>query len=100
MKRSRYDTSRNYGWLKELLDAGLEVVCFVDYKVDGMAFRDVCKAEYREGSRPEYSKYVLFARGIEYASWNPSMAKEFEKYPQSFEDMMQKHNVEYINIDQ
>lgn len=99
MKRNRYKLSRNYKWLKKLLDAGLDVVCFVDYKCDGMLFRDVCMARFEPREDKDFEHYSLGVRGIEYLRFTPSNTK-YEHYPKSFEVMMRLHNVEFIEIEQ
>jgi len=62
-----YKTSRDMKRLKELLDAGYEVVCFYTYDFargkDPMPLMttDVCTARYNEAG--EYSSYTLSCRG-------------------------------------
>ena len=88
-----YNFSRDYDRLQELLDGGRKVICLADYKVDGLAFRDICT-----GIKTE-SYYVFHARGIEYCRFYPEYYKRYpEKYPKTFAEMVGKHNIEFLDI--
>ena len=88
-----YKTSRDYSRLKQLLDEGMGIVCFVAYITawrapDDPPIRDVCKAmKTGEGD------YELFSRGVGYASyWS-----KYHKF--TFEKLMEECNVEFIEPD-
>ena len=89
---SDYKFIKDYDRLKELLDGGTTVICLVDYKVDGLAFRDICKGVKKEGY------YSFYARGIEYCRFYPNYYKRYpEKYQKTFAEMMEKHNIEFLD---
>ena len=91
--RNRYRLSRDYRRLRALLDEGVLIVCFADHKADGILYRDVCQAWYSQRRKPAFSRYVFMARGIEYCGWNPSVSQV------SFEEMMERHGIEFIDPD-
>ena len=93
-----YKTSRDYKRLKELLERGCQVVCFVTYDCNEnrkgredyheLIMTDICYGSYENGW------YHFMARGIEYATyWS-----EMRRY-KSFEEMCEKNNIEYIEPD-
>ncbi len=85
-----YKTSKDYKRLKELLDAGYEVVCFTTYDFgDGDYVTDICKA-INYGDR-----YQISARGIEYTSYWPGMYRF-----SSFEDACKNSDIEFIDINE
>ena len=86
MTKVCYNTSRDYKRLKELLDAGKEVVCFTTYDWgDGNDITDVCKASAHDG------RYQIAARGIEYTAYWPEM----HRY-KSFEEACKESRIEFI----
>ena len=93
-----YKLSSDYHRLKELLDKGYIVVCFVDYDFgDGYPpVRDVCKAKRKEHSKVGYG-YSFGARGIEYVSWD-SWGLKMQNYP-TFEGLCEMNNIEFIDIE-
>ena len=73
-----YKTSKDYTHLRELLDQGKEVVCFVTYNFnrwhpeeEPMMVTDVCKAKLLNENSPEYRHYSFGARGIGYGDYYP-----------------------------
>ena len=97
-----YKTSRDYKRLKELLDQGYEVVCFITYvwnrprpgedmsNHEVMMTTDVCYARLHENG--EYSKYTIASRGTEFVSyWLHGM-----NYNYTFEQLLEKVNIEFI----
>jgi len=100
MAENRYRLSRNYKKLRHYLDSGLMVVCFVDYKAGDFVCRDVCKACFVPSEEKEFEHYSFSVRGIEYIRYNETSAKKYKYYPASFEEMMEKHNVEFIDFEQ
>ena len=90
-----YKTSRDYKRLKELLDAGYQVVCFTTYdfnehdkgREDYQEYltTDICYAYLYDG------RYYLAARGIEYSAYWPDMRRY-----KSFEEMCEDSQVEFI----
>lgn len=91
-RKQPYKTSRDYKRLKELLDEGKEIVCFVDYTTIGYTshHRDVCRARKTER---DFEPYTFVARGIQYGAYTPV----YDMY--SFEDYMKELNVEFIEPD-
>lgn len=91
-----YETSRDYKRLKELLDAGKEVVCFTTYDFfrhnreehEPYMTTDVCYAVKRTNGTYDFS-----VRGTGYGDYDPS----FHKF--SFEDFCEKRlDLEFIDI--
>ena len=79
MRELPYKTSRDMGKLKELLDQGYEVVCFITYDADGqnegrpnhepVIKTDICTARYNDiGSA---SSYIFEGRGTSYINYSP-----------------------------
>ena len=93
-----YNTSRDYKRLKELLDKGYEVVCFVTYDYNEnqkgredyfeIITTDIC---YARADTCEREMYHVTARGIEYASYWSDMCRY-----KSFEEMCEAQNIEFI----
>ena len=98
-----YKTSRDYKRLKELLDQGIEVVCFTTYdffrhqkgKADYRPFMvtDICKARFDKGGEGVYDKYVLGVRGTTYLEYWAGSGRC------SFEQMCETEQVEFIEPD-
>lgn len=93
--------SADYGKLRELLDNGNVLVCFVDYEYrmgeNKILFRDVAKAksnDYNPISK-NYG-YVVEARGIRYLEWDGRMA---ELRHVTFEQMCEDLRLEYIYVE-
>ena len=99
-----YKTSKDYKHLIELLDKGIEVVCFVTYDFNQyhkekpdykpLMTNDVCIAKllYKGG---EYEHYTLSCRGTEFLDyWTKGI-----DYDYTFEEMLESENVEYIEPD-
>ena len=95
-----YKTSRDYKRLKELLDAGNEVVCFTTYDFNWarrkepdykpLMTTDVCRAKLVNGISIEYQRYLIGTRGcvfVEYWLNN----KEW-----TFEEECKKAQIEFI----
>lgn len=93
---NNYKTSKDYSHLKQLLDAGQEIVCFTTYDWDHIheddpnhvpiIACDVCCACYNSG------RYVFAVRGHEYDAYYP----ERRRYS-SFEQMCQENNIEFLD---
>lgn len=83
-----YKTSRDYKRLKELLDEGKEIVCFVDYHwSDGEVSRDICRARKTPS---DFEPYQFSVRGYCYGGYDPKLDRF------SFEKLMEAMNLEYI----
>lgn len=71
-----YKTSRDYRRLMNLLDAGNEIVCVVDYQSgSGITTRDICRG--RKMGEGEYATYSFSVRGIGYAETWKGMVDDF-----------------------
>jgi hypothetical protein len=87
IRSGAYKTSKDYAHLKELLDAGYFVVCFVEYDVTPTSeyvFHDICLA------RKNNYGYELGARGIGYCS----LCNDLHQF--TFEEMCEANGVEFI----
>ncbi len=84
-KSGAYKTSKDYARLKELLDAGHYVVCFIHYAPQGTEydFQDICVANKRKYG------YEFNARGIGYLSIN-------EAWGDKFNELCEDSGVEFI----
>ena len=83
--------SRDYERLRKLLNDGYEVICFLAFKCDGIMHRDMCLAE-----RQKSGVYRFYARRIDYL-WYDESERRHEYYPQTFEEMMSRHDVEVLD---
>lgn len=92
-----YKVSKDYKRLKQLLDGGNKVVCFVnfDWSRKGDIVTDIARAKC-VGSG-EYKEYSISARGIGYFSVYPSWYSDFsdDKLYRGFE----YYNVQFIDPD-
>lgn len=94
VRNIKYKTSRDYTHLRELLDKGIEVVCFTTYNFfnhekdkEPYMVTDICVA--RKNSLN--GEYDFGARGIGYGDYDPGY------HTFSFEDFCEKClNLEYI----
>lgn len=92
--KNGYKWSRNYKRLKELLDAGHEVVCMADYEyTDGTKDRDICRARKIVCSNSDFSRYTVAARGIIYVDY-----PKWGNYNRSFEQSLNMANLEFMDI--
>lgn len=91
-----YLGSRDYPRLKQLLDEGNVIACFVDYNFsDNIKCRDIaCAKKLGCGENVEYSVGV---RGIGYSSVYPCWNKRFTD--QWLYDHWEYLNLEFIDID-
>ena len=94
-----YRTSKDYKQLRELLDKGYEVVCFTTYdflRYDGEPHKplmttDVCTAKLLNRDN-QYAHYTISCRGTGFLDyWLHGI-----EYPYSFEEMLELHNIEFI----
>ncbi len=95
---NNYKTSKDYPHLKQLLDAGQEIVCYTTYvfghedKDDPNHFPvmacDVCRARKIEPT----GRYVFSVRGLEYDAYCPGTSRY-----SSFEEMCQENNIEFLD---
>ena len=85
IKSGAYKTSKDYARLKELLDAGYYVVCFIHYDPQGTKykFQDICIAEKRKDG------YEFFARGNGYLSI-------YEEWGDKFKELCEDSGVEFV----
>lgn len=94
-----YITSDNYIKLKQLLDKGDTVICFIDFTgFSDITMRDICLARRRDKDDKEYDRYVFSSRGYcYYEHWTG------EEHPfnhgTSFVEAMKKLNLRYIMPD-
>ena len=100
-----YKTSKDFKHLKELLDAGKEVVCFITYDFNErhkgekdykpIITTDVCMARLADkGSK--YENYHLSCRGTGFITY---WTRDFD-YKYTFEELCEAQNVEYIEPDE
>ena len=86
--------------LKELLDSGHDVVCFITYDWNGfnkgkpdyqeMLVTDVCMARYID--EDEYSRYTFSCRGNGYFEyWLKGMP-----YNYTFEELLESRDIQFI----
>lgn len=94
-----YKTSKDFTHLRELLDKGIRVVCFVTYNFnkfhpdeEPIITTDICFGKVLNEGSPEYKHYSFGARGIEYCDYWPSMDRE----KKTFEETCEEYNIEYI----
>lgn len=97
-----YNTSRDYKRLRELLDAGYEVVCFTTYDFNRnhrndpnykpMMTTDVCSAKFTKGSTPEYDRYLIGVRGCAFIDY--WINQDFERW--TFEEECESEQIEFI----
>ena len=95
--RNRYLTSRDYDRLHYLLDRGLDIICFVYFRCDGTDYHDVCVARFVPRENKEFEHYSFSSRGIEYFRYN-KQNERYRWYPKSFNEMMHRHDVEFIDV--
>ena len=101
-----YKTSKDYKHLIELLNKGVEVVCFYTYdwsmprpeekqeNYEPMMVTDVCTAKLmNEGSK--YEQYVISCRGTQFISY---WIHDFP-YTYTFEELLKARDIEYIEPD-
>lgn len=92
-----YKVSKDYKRLKQLLDEGNKIVCFIDFDCsrNGDIVTDIACAKC-VGSG-EYKEYYIYARGIGYFSVYPSWYSDFsaDKLYSEFEC----YNVQFIDPD-
>lgn len=91
-----YKTSKDYKHLKELLEEGHHVVCFVTYDFNylekdskdytPLVTTDVCVARYYDKSK----SYDFSVRGLGYGDYNPA----FHKF--TFEKLCESLKIEFI----
>lgn len=94
-----YKTSRDYKRLKELLDAGYEVVCFITYDFyqfdtkphEPSMVTDVCSARLLEKGN-KYAHYSISCRGTGFLHY---WLEGFD-YSYTFEELLEKNNIEFI----
>lgn len=86
IKSGAYKTSKDYAHLKELLDAGYYVICFIHYDPQGThyEFQDICIANKRKDG------YEFCARGIGYLSI-------YEECGDKFNELCEDSGVEFVN---
>lgn len=85
-KSGNYQTSKDYKHLKDLLNKGFKVVCFVDVGITEKweyVFQHIALA-YKGNLY-----YEVSSPGITYILW-------YEKQPKTFEQLCEENNVEYI----
>lgn len=95
-----YKTSKDYTHLKELVEKGQDVVCFVTWDFDflnsephePMMVTDVCYCRYFQSSNPEYTHYSFSSRGHGFGDYWPSM----DDGRMTFEDLCGTLFLEYI----
>jgi len=95
-----YKTSRDYKKLKELVEKGQDVVCFITWDFDKrnekphepMWTTDVCYCRYFPNSNPRYIKYSFMSRGMCFDDYWPSM----DEGKFTFEDICERNKLEFI----
>ena len=100
-----YKTSKDFKHLKELLDAGKEVVCFITYDFnehnkekpdyEPIITTDVCTAKVLSKGT-EYEQYTISCRGTGFLNY----WKHGFDYKYTFEELCEAQNVEYIEPDE
>ena len=99
-----YKTSKDYKHLIELLDKGIEVVCFYTYIWNGYSkdepdykpimVTDVCTAKLLNKG-DQYEHYSISCRGTGFLDyWTKDMP-----YDYTFEELLQARGIEYIEPD-
>ena len=92
--KNGYKWSRDYRRLKELLDAGYEVVCMADYVYfNKTQDREICLARKQVFSKSEYTRYAFLTMGVTYFDFPIWREKQC-----SFEGWASKRNLEFIDI--
>ena len=94
-----YKTSKDYKRLKELLDKGYQVVCFITYDMnrhirephEPFMVTDVCIARLLE-KNSKYAHYDFSCRGIGYLHY---WLHDFG-YDYTFEELLEARNIEFI----
>ena len=98
-----YRTSKDYTHLKELLDSGQRVVCFVEWVGPSKGvYTDMCYACLENPDSPEYRHYAFKVRGFGYGDYWPQIHKDHmdEKYENfTFEEYCESLKLEYIEPD-
>ena len=86
IKSGAYKTSKDYTHLKELLDTGHYVICFIHYAPQGTQyeFQDICIANKRK------DVYEFCARGIGYLSI-------YEEWGDKFNELCDDSGVEFVS---
>lgn len=93
-----YKTSKDYKRLKELVESGIDIVCFTTYDFDQhnrephepMWTTDVCRCRYFPSDNPEYTRYSFSVRGLCYGDYWVKM----DNY--TFEDLCESLKIEFI----
>ena len=94
-----YKTSKDYKRLKELVESGIDVVCFVTWDFDclnreehePMWVTDVCYCRYHNCENPEYIRYSFTSRGMCFCDYWPSMDEG-----ETFEQFCESNRIEFI----
>ena len=94
-----YKTSKDYTHLRELLDQGKEIVCFVTYNFnrfhpdqEPMMVTDVCMARLLSPDNEKYRRYSFSVRGHGYGDYWVDMDKD--RF--TFEEYCEADELEYI----
>ena len=94
-----YKTSKDYKHLKELVESGKEVVCFVTWNFNlrsndewPMIVTDICLAKYFPNENKKYVRYSFSSRGHIFGDYWPDM----DEIKYTFEDLCEMLSVEYI----
>lgn len=92
-----YKVSKDYKRLKELLDKGDKVVCFIDndWNRKGHIVTDIAFA--RCTGIGEFMEYYIYCRGIGYLSIFPSCYRDFSD--EKLYDAFECDNVQFIDPD-
>ena len=96
-----YKTSRDYKRLKELLDAGNEVVCFTTYDFNWarrnfpgykpLMTTDICRAKFIKGSvSGQEDRYIIGVRGCVFLEYWKNL------YKWTFEEACESAQIEFI----
>ncbi|MBO4498785.1 MAG: hypothetical protein J5732_00835 [Bacteroidaceae bacterium] len=99
-----YKTSKNYKHLIELLDKGIEVICFYTYiwnehnknkpDYEPIIVTDVCMAKLLN-KNTLYEHYNISCRGTGFLDyWTKDMP-----YDYTFEELLEARGIEYIEPD-
>lgn len=94
-----YKTSKDYKRLKELLDAGYEVICFITYDFrqydrephEPLLVTDVCRARLLDKGT-QYAHYSVSCRGTCFFDY---WLEGFD-YKYSFLELLEARNIEFI----
>lgn len=93
-----YKASEDYPRLKELLDSGEIIVCFIDYDFgikSTIRCRDIAKA--KKISKGENTEYGIYARGVGYCSVYPFWNDKFTD--ECLYNHWKRANVQFIDPD-